>query len=92
MITNFQYSGELCCPDILLRNSAGRGHDKGHGYRNEYQHEHGYYKHRDNQDDQGDHYYRQCLSICVTACRTIRAMSGKLPVTIQCLLHLAPQW
>ncbi|HDF2340970.1 TPA: hypothetical protein PC598_000500 [Morganella morganii] len=73
-----------------MRNSAGRGHDKGHGYRNEYQH--GYYKHRDNQDDQGDHYYRQCLSICVTACRTIRAMSGKLPVAIQCLLHLAPQW
>ncbi|CAK7024161.1 TPA: hypothetical protein LSH94_002105 [Morganella morganii] len=36
---------------------ADRGHDKGHGHRHE--HHHGHYKHRDNQDDQGERYYRQ---------------------------------
>ncbi|MEM8207472.1 anti-virulence regulator CigR family protein [Morganella morganii] len=36
---------------------ADRGHDKGHNHRHE--HHHGHYKHRDNQDDQGAHYYRQ---------------------------------
>ena len=42
---------------VPVSSYADRDHDKRHGHR--YEHNHGHYKHRDNQDDQGDHYYHK---------------------------------